>query len=170
MDMFTKRAAVWSPETPALYRYRLDIIWDPSRPMLVALMLNPSTADEFKNDPTVGRVEKRARSLQLGGAIILNAFAWRDTKPAKMKAAVDPIGPENDRHIRAVLRQGASEGWTFMVGWGNHGSHLGRDAEIRRMFEEVQIQPMCLSINNSGQPQHPLYCADNAPLIPWRIR
>ena len=43
------------------YRYLLQIVWDESAPMAMFVMLNPSTATELANDPTVERCEIRAR-------------------------------------------------------------------------------------------------------------
>ncbi len=136
--------------------------------MLVAVLLNPSTADELKNDQTVARIEKRALAMGMGGWIVMNIFAWRDTDPKLMKAAKDPVGPDNDNHILEVLKEGKAKGWTFMVGWGNHGDHHGRGIKVMGLFDQVGVAPLCLAMNANHQPKHPLYCAYDAPLIPWR--
>ena len=81
------------------YRYALTRVWDPLGPRLSFVMLNPSTATEVQNDPTVERCERRARALGFGGFRVTNIFAWRDTDPRKMRAAADPIGPDNDAAI-----------------------------------------------------------------------
>ena len=62
-------------------------------------MLNPSTATEVQNDPTVERCERRARALGFGAFRVCNIFAWRDTDPRAMRAAAEPVGPENDAAI-----------------------------------------------------------------------
>ena len=81
------------------YRYMLTRTWDTLGRKALFIMLNPSTATELQNDPTVERCERRARTLGFGAFRVTNIFAWRDTDPRKMRAAVDPIGPENDRTI-----------------------------------------------------------------------
>ncbi|MEO0676544.1 MAG: DUF1643 domain-containing protein, partial [Pseudomonadota bacterium] len=72
------------------YRYMLTRIWDEGGKRALFIMLNPSTATEVQNDPTVERCERRARALGFGAFRVLNIFAWRDTDPRKMRAAPDP--------------------------------------------------------------------------------
>ena len=47
------------------YRYLLTRVWGPG-PKALFVMLNPSTATEVQNDPTVERCERRARALGYG--------------------------------------------------------------------------------------------------------
>ena len=75
------------------YRYSLTRIWNADGKRVMFVMLNPSTATEVQNDPTVERCERRARALGFGALRVTNIFAWRDTDPRKMRAADDPIGP-----------------------------------------------------------------------------
>ena len=81
------------------YRYSLTRIWDQTGQRVMFVMLNPSTATEVQNDPTVERCERRARALGFGGFRVTNIFAWRDTDPRQMRAAADPVGPGNDAAI-----------------------------------------------------------------------
>ena len=73
------------------YRYSLTRIWNKKAEKLHFVMLNPSTATEIQNDPTVERCERRARTLNFGSFRVTNIFAWRDTDPKKMKRAKDPV-------------------------------------------------------------------------------
>lgn len=165
-DLTEARRAIFS--VCMSWRYLLEVLWDADRPMLVALLLNPSTADHLENDPTIERLCRRARMLGLGGVVILNLFAWRDTKPENMKRAADPVGVVvNDNMILETFRQAAASGWTVLFGWGNHGSYRGRDREVLALAQKVDLQPQCLKISATGQPWHPLYCAYEWPLIPW---
>ena len=81
------------------YRYALTRIWEPKGQRALFIMLNPSTATEVQNDPTVERCERRARALGFGAFRVCNIFAWRDTDPRAMRAAAEPVGPENDAAI-----------------------------------------------------------------------
>ena len=109
------------------YRYMLWRQWGEGK-TICALMLNPSTADEVVNDPTVERLECRAKKLTgYGKLIVVNIFAYRATNPESMKRAIDPIGPENDQTILNAIRQ--SE--IVICGWGNHGSHNNRCQKIK---------------------------------------
>ena len=74
--------AVLSAEEEALYRYLLWRVWDSSLPVLLVIMLNPSTADHDKNDRTIETLIARARMTGHGGILVLNLFAWRATQPS----------------------------------------------------------------------------------------
>ena len=65
------------------YRYSLTRVWDETGGKVHFVMLNPSTATEVQNDPTVERCERRARALGYGAFRVTNIFAWRDTDPKK---------------------------------------------------------------------------------------
>lgn len=131
------------------YRYSLWRTWIKSKPYALFVCLNPSTADENYDDNTVTRGIRYADSWGYGGFCMANIFAFRATDPKDMKAAEDPIGPENDRYLTILsLEAGVTVG-----GWGNHGSHLDRDKEVLLLLKD----PHCLSITAKGKPQHPLY-------------
>ena len=137
------------------WRYRLAQIWDESKDPLYWLMLNPSTADETQNDPTVERCERRARMWNYGGSVVLNIFAYRATAPKDMRAAPDPVGPENDKLIKELAAM--SNRVTVIGGWGEHGKHMERGEAIRTIFKEHDGRLQALKINASGHPAHPLY-------------
>ena len=149
-DLFTSRSCVFSP--CRVYRYRLDIRWEEG-PLCNFIMLNPSTADEIANDPTVERCERRARKWGYAGLIVTNLFAFRATNPCVMKAAADPVGPENDRHIFNA----AYDAGMVLCGWGNHGCHGGRSKAVREMLREARIECFALTTCANGEPGHPLY-------------
>ena len=137
------------------WRYRLAQIWDESKEPLYWLMLNPSTADELKNDPTVERCERRARMWDYGGSVVFNIFAYRATDPKDMRAAADPVGPENNKWIRELAAM--SNEVTVIGGWGEHGKHMDRGQAIRDIFKAENGRLQALKINASGNPAHPLY-------------
>jgi hypothetical protein len=86
------------------YRYALTRRWDQARPWVTFVMLNPSTADAFRLDPTVTRCRSRARLLGAGGLLVLNLFAVRATDPRDMRTHPDPVGPDNDWVIGEYIR------------------------------------------------------------------
>lgn len=145
------------------YRYALTRIWDPSGPRALFIMLNPSTATEVQNDPTVERCERRARVLGFGSFRVTNIFAWRDTDPRKMRAASDPIGPEND----ATILKGCDWADQIICGWGSHGAHLGRGAEVEAILRGRNLALTSLGQTKDGQPKHPLYIAYAQQPKPW---
>jgi hypothetical protein len=102
------------------WRYLLWRSWDEKRPAANFLMLNPSTADEVKLDPSCTR-------------------------------ARDPVGRGNDRAILRAARESA----IVVCAWGNHGSHLERAVQVRRILNGIPLH--ALHMNRSGEPAHPLY-------------
>lgn len=137
------------------WRYRLAQIWDESRPALHWLMLNPSTADETQNDPTVERCERRARMWNYGGSVVYNIFAYRATDPKDMRSFADPIGPENDHWLSRLAAD--SRDLDVIGGWGEHGAHLARGTAVLDIFRTAGGRLSALKINASGHPAHPLY-------------
>lgn len=145
------------------YRYTLTRIWDAAGKKALFVMLNPSTATEVQNDPTVERCERRARALGFGSFRVTNIFAWRDTDPKKMRAAEDPIGPEND----AAIREGAQWADQVICAWGTHGAHLGRGPAVEKLLRETGLPLFHLGLTKAGHPKHPLYIAYEKQPEPW---
>lgn len=145
------------------YRYTLSRQWDPTRPIVAFIGLNPSTADQTTNDPTVTRCIGYALRWKMGGYVMLNAYAFRATKPANMKAGRrfddspivtdDPIGRLNDQAIRRVARVALDSGGLVIAAWGNHCDEARAEAVLSLIPDSVH----CLGVNQSGSPKHPLY-------------
>lgn len=147
------------------YRYLLARVWADEDPTVLYIMLNPSTATEERNDPTIERCERRARAMGFGGFTICNLFAWRATKPADLKAALDPIGPDND----AVLARAAADSDTIICAWGVHGSHLDRGPRLARSLHEQGCPLRAFGFTKDNHPRHPLYLPYSAALQDWQL-
>ncbi|MGV6851542.1 MAG: DUF1643 domain-containing protein [bacterium] len=140
------------------YRYALWRTWDNSKPYLMFVGLNPSTADETIDDPTLIRCINYAKSWGFGGVSMANLFAYRATKPNDMKAAKDPVGIDNNHWLKTL----AGEAGLVVAAWGNYGSYLGRSAQVKKLLGDIY----CLKLNKSGEPAHPLYQkADIKPVL-----
>src|SRR5258706_5585343 len=87
------------------WRYLLWRRWEPALPVANFLMLNPSTADELKLDPSCTRARRYAERWGYGALIVTNIFGWRATDPAQMKAVGDPVGRGNDLAILRAARE-----------------------------------------------------------------
>ncbi len=128
-------------------------------------MLNPSTADEVKLDPSCTRARNYAARWGYGGLVVTNLFGWRATDPEDMKAARDPVGRGNDAAILHAARECA----LVVCAWGNHGSHKDRSAKIIDLLRRHHTKLHYLKINGgSGEPAHPLYLPGTLRPEPWR--
>lgn len=173
----------WADYSPcASYRYTLGREYFPdvstTRAGYIAwLMLNPSTATELEDDPTVQRCFVRARSLGFAQAVVVNLFAYRATSPEVMCDHPEPIGPVNDLVLREVC--GGAE--LLMLAWGCDGRHLDRDVHVLqslrtkwRVDGKTPRNLYALGLNPARQrdpiqrasPSHPLYLSYDKRALP----
>jgi len=145
------------------YRYLLTRIWDPAGSKALFIMLNPSTATEVQNDPTVERCERRARALGFGAFRVTNIFAWRDTDPRAMRVAADPIGADND----AAILESCPWADRIICAWGSHGAHLDRGPAVADMLRRTGLPLYHLGLTKAGHPKHPLYIGYAEQPRPW---
>lgn len=132
------------------YRYGLQRVWDAGSGVLMYVMLNPSTATEAQNDPTIERCQRRAQALGFGAIRIANLFAWRATRPADLRRAEDPEGPEN----AGLLRAWSGDATVTLAAWGAHGALHDAGPRIAALLAgDVRH----LGLTRDGHPRHPLY-------------
>lgn len=143
--------AVYSP--CEAYRYILTRTWDPAGGKVLFVMLNPSTATEVQNDPTVERCERRARALGFGAFRVCNIFAYRATDPKVMRAQADPVGPGNDQ----AIAESALWADAVVCAWGTHGAHLNRGAQVEALLRATGKPLSHFGLSKDGHPKHPLY-------------
>jgi len=143
-----------------MYRYSLSRIWDESKDLVLFVCLNPSTANESTDDPTVTRCIEFARAWNYGGVLIGNLFALRATDSGKLYKAADPIGPENDKWLGRL----AVRAKLIIAAWGNEGSHMNRSKNVLRILRT----PYALMINKTGEPRHPLYVPLSTRPTPYK--
>jgi hypothetical protein len=156
------------------YRYSLTRRWAPGTSAadgnaLVFVMLNPSTADATKDDPTIRKCMGFARRLGRGGIVVVNLFAWRATDPADLwrasAAGHDVVGFANDAAIRGALRTSAD----VVLAWGAQPAARVR-TRVREVLELVELEgksALCLGVSADGSPRHPLMLPYAAPLATW---
>jgi hypothetical protein len=132
------------------YRYRLGRWWGPG-PRVAFVMLNPNTADAVRDDPTIRRCVAFAKSWGCGSADVVNLFARRARDPRQLARAVDPVGPDNDRHLRRALR----EADLVVCAWGASPLARSRAAELPPILGGRPLR--CLGLTKQGAPRHPLY-------------
>ena len=156
-------ASVASYSDCEAYRYGLERVWA-AGPRVAFVMLNPSTATETANDPTVERCERRARALGFGGFAVGNIFGFRATDPKVMRAVADPVGPANDTAILAM----AAAADRVVCAWGTHGVHLGRGVAVAALLRGVGVPLYHLGLSKAGMPKHPLYIGYETQPVLWR--
>ncbi len=159
------RVTRFSPDR--VYRYTLWRQWDDLLthdridPWHVAFIgLNPSTADESLDDPTIRRCIGFAKSWGFQSMVMLNLFAYRATDPAVMRAAPEPIGAENDEWIKTF----ALTAVYVVFCWGS--GFKVRGDEVRKLLAPYAISRKCFGVNKDGEPKHPLYLSKRTELIP----
>lgn len=161
------RSAVVSPD--GLYRYSLARWWDTSLPHDLWIMCNPSTADADLDDATIRRCIGFSKRLGSGGFVVVNAYAYRATKPTVMWAAaaagLDIVGPRNDWWISERL---ATEAGSVILAWGAHPKPE-RCMAVSRLIDAAGRKAHCFGTTKDGRPRHPLMLPNDAPFHRWPV-
>jgi hypothetical protein len=155
---YIDKGAIFSADKK--YRYRLWRTWDNSKKAVLFVMLNPSTADENKLDPTVRRCLGYAIDWGYGRLDVCNIFALRATNPKELYSSESPVGENPMINIEHILIA-AQECDKVIVAWGNHGCHTNRGDHIIDILKQGKITPYFLSMTQKHQPAHPLYLERN---------
>ena len=125
--------------------------------------LNPSTADEIQDDPTVRRCLGYAKRWGFSRLVVCNIFALRSTDPKALYEHPDPVGPANDRHLLGE----AIRADRVVAAWGFHGGHELRGATVLRMLLDLKPEIHVLGQTKDGHPRHPLYLRADAEPVLW---
>lgn len=146
------------------YRLELRREWAPEKGTVNFVMLNPSIATEFKDDPTIRRCIGFARAWGFGAIVVTNLFSFRSTNPHLLKKQEDPVGPGNDEHILEVARKSQK----VILAWGAHGVLKCQDLQVIQLLQNDEIEIECLGYTAEGCPQHPLYVPATRTPMPYR--
>lgn len=156
------QGARFSPDR--LHRYWLWRTLGSGTRRIAFIGLNPSRADEVRSDPTVTRCVNFARKWGFGRFDMLNAFAFVSPYPKEMRAAADPVGPENDYWLRRITGQVDF----VVVAWGEEGTYRHRDQDVLALLERVRLHHLGLTIK--GHPRHPSRLPRDVEPEEWRSR
>ena len=144
------------------HRYTLERTFRERGNTVLFVCLNPSTADEVRDDPTIRRCAGYAQRWGFSRLVVCNLFALRSTDPRALYEHSDPIGPANDHH----LLDEAGRADRIVAAWGAHGGYKQRGETVLRMLLELEREVHMLGQTKDGQPRHPLYLrADTEPLL-----
>jgi hypothetical protein len=145
------------------YRYTLWRGWSIDHPQVTFIMLNPSTADAQRNDPTIRRCIEFAQRWGFGSLEVVNLFAYRAANPHALLNAKNPVGAENDQFLmRAVARSAC-----VVAAWGTKGTLLDRDKPVLQLLAHWR-NVKCLGLTREGHPRHPLYVKGDTALKVFR--
>jgi hypothetical protein len=134
------------------YRYKLSRIWNSSQPLVLFVMLNPSTADGMIDDPTIRRCIGFAKSWGYGGLYVGNLFAWRATDPKELLTASEPFGADNQKHLDEMMEKCD----LIVAAWGN--SPIVKKLMKGRSYDPFKGRSVhYLDLSADGTPKHPLY-------------
>jgi hypothetical protein len=140
------------------YRFALWRRWR-SGPQVLFVMLNPSTADETSDDPTIRRCIGFARAWEFGSLAVGNLFAFQTSRPGALRTCGEPIGVANDDWLVRLQAESA----LIVAAWGNHGRFLNRGSSVRLLLPNLHA----LQLTKQGEPQHPLYMPRDAVPLRW---
>jgi hypothetical protein len=146
------------------YRYRLGRRWGDGAAVCFVL-LNPSTAEATREDPTVRRCIGFAQSLGYAALEVVNLYAYVAADPAELRRAGYPVGPENDLHIETAVGECAR----VILAWGVHATRLERPGEVLGLLQDIGVDPYCLRLTASGHPEHPLRLPLGCELLRFEV-
>lgn len=146
------------------YRYQLREVWDPARPLVLWLLMNPSVACIDHSDPTLRKTGRFSKLWGFGGQWVGNVHAYRATDKNRLLEVADPVGPENDRMIQEMAEQAAM----VVLAYGQPPKALR--SRGTRVVELLRHHPrLChLRLAQDGTPVHPLYLPFSLQPMPHR--
>lgn len=147
-----------------VYRYLLERRWNRLLPQALLIMLNPSTADANKDDPTIMAVIRLLRALGYGGFEVVNLMAYRTKSPAELpKMPSQALGAKNP-HIIALA---VARHETIICAWGAHPYAAHWLGGLKSILALEGKTAMCFGKTKAGHPKHPLYLKTGTQLEPF---
>lgn len=159
IDLSIAKGAIFSEDRK--YRYALWRVWSPNKPILVQIGLNPSYANEFKNDPTITRGIVRADRNGFGGFIMGNLDAYVSTDPKALLNNEYAVGEFTDYYIEQMVKLSERQ----LCGWGSFKGMTERAITVYKMLPN----PYCLGVNADGNPKHPLHIGYDVAMIRYSL-
>ena len=140
----------------AKYRYLLGRRLSDSPGRLLFIMLNPSTANEKKPDPTISKCIEIARASGFGELEVVNLYAFRAPKQTDLWQQKGPKGKDNDKYIRKALESADR----VILAWGSSIGQSKKRKEragkvVGMVIKATRKRPYHLGLNQNGEPKHP---------------
>lgn len=149
------------------YRYTLTRTIPGGTGRLCWVMLNPSTADETVDDPTIRRVIRFTKDAGYGEALVVNLFAARSTRPVHLlDPDLDPVGPHNRRIVYESIESSDATVCAWGAWYSANAHRVSSPPDVRLIHHHLgRRQPLCLGVTKHGDPRHPLYVPAAQPLV-----
>lgn len=150
------------------YRYLLRREWDDTKPSVLWIMLNPSTADHIEDDPTIEACIRFTAKWGFGSFEVVNLFAYRATYPSELHKLnkETAIGSDNIIYICEALQRAD----LIVAAWGANG-RIHKRNEDEELISHLKGYPLkCLNILKDGDPRHPLFMSVNTSLLDFKMK
>ena len=141
--------------------------WEGGEGLINWIMLNPSTADEQKDDPTIRKCRGFSKRWGFNRMVVTNLFSFRATHPRDLREVV------RCDYARAVgindgpLIEQAGKANMIVAAWGNNGYIAGRADDVMfRVLPDAKFY--CIGFTGTGFPTHP--CMAPYTVSPLRYR
>ncbi len=157
IDLSIPKGAIFSEDRK--YRYTLWRVWNLNKKPLMTIGLNPSVANESKDDPTITRLMSRAYKSGYGGLLMANLYAFVSTNPESLLNNGNAVGEFTDDYIREMVKLSECQ----LCGWGSFKPVVKRASIVYPML----TNPFCLGVNADGNPKHPLYIGYDVPMVKY---
>lgn len=165
------RAATISP--CGRYRYSLARSWANEMIRTVPggrvcwIMLNPSTADDKVDDPTIRKCIGFSKNWGYDSLEVVNLLAWRATHPRELRGEQDFVGPENAKAVTDAVARAS----LVVCAWGAadivRAQGLGTHAAVHLHRSGVALHH--LGLTKHGEPRHPLYVPYSVAPTRWAV-
>lgn len=155
-DLFSDDGATF--DVSHKFRYKLWRIWDSERPKITFIGLNPSTADQDTNDPTMRRLINFCSRNNYGGLYMTNLFSVIATDSKELKQLTNPVDYPEIKNTKTIytIQDCAKLSDKVVFCWGRskyHPSMINHCLKIIETFPDAY----CFGFNSDGSPKHPLY-------------
>lgn len=160
VDQEPSGAVFAEDRTHRLYLWRR---WNSNLPWIMLIGLNPSKADEMRNDPTVRRGIGFADKWGYGGFFMCNVYSLVTPDPKRLNTE-PPLVMGVDLAMRVIRRRCTKA----VACWGSLITKVsGWEDRVERVKQE--LAPLhCIGVTKDGHPRHPLYLPGDSELIEYK--
>lgn len=149
------------------FRYFLERLLAHEGIVVAFIGANPSKAEKTVPDQTDRKWREFGRRMGARSVIYGNPYAYRATDVHELGSAADPIGPDNDKHLRDIM----AEADIVVPCWGSRDKIPKRLHDrlsvVRRMLRECGKPIKIFGLSKSGDPLHPLMLSYKTELVEW---